>query len=144
MHMGLFNPLNQALFTDRNKEYYAIVAKDSNRVLNVIESKSDLTFYDSNKVELKRTDLITLFIHDLLFHHKMTKTEAIIWAYGFFERVNIDFVLKHFNCSDLKELRTIYYKDPALFKFQISKLLNFDMDDFDKEFIFKDINESTK
>ncbi len=141
--MGLFSPLNQVIVPDRNKEYYAVVTKDSNRVLNVSESKLDLTFYNQSKVVLKKSNLITLFINDLLNHSNITKIEAVIWAHAFFERVNIDFVLKHFNCDDIKELRKEYYKDPALFKFRISKLLNFDMDDFDKEFIFKDVNEST-
>ena len=143
MHMGLFSPLNQAIVLDRNKEYYAVVTKETNRVLNVSESKLDLSFYNQNKVSLKKSNLITLFDIDLLNHNNMTKTEAIIWAHVFFERVNINVVLDHFNCEDIKDIRKLYYKDPALFKFRISKLLNFDMDDFDKEFIFKDVNEST-
>lgn len=143
MHMGMFNPLNQGLFPDREKEYFAVVTKDSDRVLNVLESKIDFHFFDKNKVNFKITNLITLYIHELLFHNNMSKTEAVIWAYGYLERIDLNVVLEHFNCKDVRELKIEYSKDPSLFKFRISKLLNFDMDDFDKEFIMKDINEST-
>ena len=93
--MGLFSPLNQAIVLDRNKEYYAVVTKETNRVLNVSESKFDLSFYNQNKVSLKKSNLITLFVIDLLNHNNMSKTEAIIWAHVFFERVNINVVLDH-------------------------------------------------
>ena len=140
--MNFFNPFNQILFPDRNKEYYAVVIKESNRVINILDSEYDLSFFDINKVIIKKTDLKTLFIHNLVHDLKMSKTEAIIWAYGYFERINIDFVLKHFNCKCLNDLKKIYNDDPALFKFKISKLLNFNMEDFDKEFKLKDLNEN--
>ena len=143
LQFGFINPINQILFPDKRENFYVIINKASKKIIAVLDNDNDINNFDFKNVDIIKTDLITIFINDILYHNKnMTKVEAVIWAYGYFERISLESVLKHFECIDLTCLRAVYYKDPALFKYRMATYLNFDPNLFDKNYSLEELNEN--
>ena len=141
----LLNPLNQTLITDKYKTYNVIIAKNTNKILLITENQNDINNFNLEKVKMVKADLLTIMINDILYHYdNISKIEAVIFAYGYFERISLKKVLDYFGSSDITSLRTLYYKDPALFKYRMASLLNFELKDFEKEYKLGDDIESKK